>query len=69
MVQRAAERYLRTDLPCGYAGCAACASFGTNPLLKVEEPDRNAKFNRHVLIVDATSLIRFYDLFDSPLLR
>ncbi|CAL2042102.1 unnamed protein product [Caenorhabditis brenneri] len=67
--KRAAERYLRTDLPCGLAQCAACKDFGKNPLLKTENPVKNSLVGRHVLIVDSTSLIRFYDLFDSELLR
>uniref|UniRef100_A0A1I7TQ84 Protein DIS3 homolog n=1 Tax=Caenorhabditis tropicalis TaxID=1561998 RepID=A0A1I7TQ84_9PELO len=68
--KRAAERYLRTDLPCGLSECVACKDFGKNPLLKKENPTGNALIpGRHVLIVDSTSLIRFYDLFDSELLR
>ncbi|CAO4376025.1 unnamed protein product [Caenorhabditis nigoni] len=67
--KRAAERYLRTDLPCGLAQCEDCRDFGTNPLLKTENPVKNSKVGRHVLIVDSTSLIRFHDLFDSELLR
>ncbi|CAA94677.2 putative exosome complex exonuclease RRP44 [Caenorhabditis elegans] len=67
--KRAEERYLRNDLSCGLAQCGTCKDFGTNPLLKIENPVRNAKVGRHALIVDSTSLIRFYDLFDSSLLR
>uniref|UniRef100_A0A8R1DX06 Protein DIS3 homolog n=1 Tax=Caenorhabditis japonica TaxID=281687 RepID=A0A8R1DX06_CAEJA len=67
--KRAAERYLRTDLSCGYAHCKDCKDLGTNPLLKSENPTKNSIVGKHVLVIDSTCMIRFHDLFDSPLLK
>ncbi|CAB3409482.1 unnamed protein product [Caenorhabditis bovis] len=67
--KRAAERYLRTDISCGLYECEKCKSFGDNKLLKVENPVKHSKFGKHALIIDSTSFIRFYDLFNSSLLR
>ncbi|CAI5449786.1 unnamed protein product [Caenorhabditis angaria] len=67
--KRTAERYLRTDIPCGLFECKSCAPFENGQLLKSPQNIHSKFHEKHVLIIDSTSFIRFYDLFDSPLLQ
>ncbi|CAD6196896.1 unnamed protein product [Caenorhabditis auriculariae] len=66
--KKCTERYLRSDISCGLSKCIACADYGKNPIFKAPSLVSHNKYNENsVLIVDAPSFIRFYDIFSSPL--
>ena len=55
------ERYLRSDIPCGYEACFECSSFpGYKAVLPVEGARGHAKFNGkagHWLVIDTNIVL------------
>lgn len=55
------ERYVRDDIPCGFAGCALCAEFpGFRPVLPERGYARHSKFNGkngHWLVIDTNVVL------------
>ncbi|CAI4231946.1 unnamed protein product [Auanema sp. JU1783] len=68
--RRAHERYLRNDISCGHCKCDQCALLGKNTIGKegTSAINSNCPFE-HAIIVDCQTFIRFFDLFDSELLK
>ncbi|KAJ1349420.1 exosome catalytic subunit dis3 [Parelaphostrongylus tenuis] len=67
---RAVERYLRDDLSCGLHRCGPCSSLANNNLGKGPNGNENLLVpGNHAIIVDAETLMRFIDIFDSDLFQ
>ncbi|PAV91515.1 hypothetical protein WR25_14205 [Diploscapter pachys] len=65
--KRAAERYLRDDLPCGLKACDECRKYGKERLGAKNSDINSLTSSNHAVIADASVWIRFYDIFESEL--
>lgn len=64
---RAQEKYLRRDVPCGFARCPACAEAGADAGGRRDLQPRLGREQAEVVVPDAVGLLQCMELIEEPL--